>query len=54
MTAGGRARRELLRDKRIEVRTYDWLLRAANHVHGLGWGLLETELIDKYGDEDSV
>ncbi|MFE9636961.1 hypothetical protein [Streptomyces sp. NPDC006463] len=32
------------RNSRIEVRTYDWLLRAAEDIHSLGWGLFDIEI----------
>lgn len=32
------------RNSRIEVRTYDWLLRAAEDMHSLGWGLFDIEI----------
>ncbi|MFD2767582.1 Shedu anti-phage system protein SduA domain-containing protein [Micromonospora eburnea] len=47
----GRGPRELLFTRnRIEVRTYDWLLKAVSESHPLGWGLLEQEV--GWDDED--
>lgn len=39
-------RDRVYRTNRIEVRSYDWLLRATNDGHRLGWGVLDRESSD--------